>query len=115
MTLGRSSRAAAIAAPGKVLSQPTRNSTASSEWPRTASSALSAMHSRLISEAFIPLVPMEMPSVTTIVLKSTGVPPASSIPRRACSARPRKWMLQGVTLDQVLTIATIGFAIAASS
>ena len=38
------------------------------------------MTSRLISEAFIPSVPMEMPSDTAIVLYSIGVPPADRMP-----------------------------------
>ncbi len=65
-------RARAMAAAGMVLSQPTMQTTPSSWWPSTASSMLSATTSRLISEAFIPGVPIEMPSVTTMVLKSTG-------------------------------------------
>jgi hypothetical protein len=55
-----------------VLSQPTMQTTPSSWWPSIASSMLSATTSRLISEAFMPAVPIEMPSVTTMVLKSTG-------------------------------------------
>ena len=99
MTLGRSSRAAAIAAAGIVLSQPTMNRTASSEWPRTASSAKSAITSRLISEARIPRVPIAMPSVTTIVLNSIAVPPAAAIPRAASCASVRRCMLHGVTFE----------------
>ena len=55
-----------------VLSQPTMQTTPSSWGPSIASSMESATTSREISEAFIPAVPMEMPSVTTTVLKSTG-------------------------------------------
>ena len=55
-----------------VLSQPTMQTTPSSWCPSMASSIESATTSRLISEAFMPAVPIEMPSVTTIVLKSTG-------------------------------------------
>ena len=40
-------------------------------------SAESATHSRLIRLARMPSVPIEIPSVTTMVLKSTGVPPAA--------------------------------------
>ncbi len=61
-----------MAAAGIVLSQPTMQTTPSSWWPSMASSIESATTSRLISEAFMPAVPIEMPSVTTIVLKSTG-------------------------------------------
>jgi hypothetical protein len=61
-----------MAAAGIVLSQPTMQTTPSSWWPSMASSIESATTSRLISEAFMPAVPIEMPSVTTMVLKSTG-------------------------------------------
>jgi hypothetical protein len=114
-TLGRFMRTAAIAAAGMVLSQPTMNRIASSECPRTASSAESAITSRLISDARIPLVPIASPSVTTIVLNSIGVPPASSIPRAACCARSRKCMLHGVTVEKLCTMAISGLASALSS
>ena len=61
-----------MAAAGMVLSQPTMQTTPSSWCPSIASSIESATTSRLISEAFMPAVPIEMPSVTTMVLKSTG-------------------------------------------
>ena len=73
------------------------------------------MISREISDAFMPGVPIAMPSVTTIVLKSIGTPPASRTPRRTCSARSPRCMLQGVTDDQVFTTAISGRAKSSSS
>ena len=108
MTPGISIRARAMAAAGKVLSQPTRITAASSECPRTASSMESAITSREIKEARIPSPPMVMPSETTIVLKSTGVAPPARMPSRTGSANLSRCMLQGVTVDHVFTTAMIG-------
>ena len=49
------------------------------------------MTSRLISDAFIPSVPIVTPSLTAIVLNSIGVPPAARMPALTCSAR-RRWL-----------------------
>ena len=98
-----------------VLSQPTMQTTPSSWCPCTASSMESATTSRLIRDAFMPGVPMLMPSVTTMVLKSTGQPPASRMPRRTSSASRSRCMLHGVTDDQVLTTAIMGRSKSASS
>ena len=54
--------ASAIAPAGIVLSQPTRHTIPSNRWPRATSSIESAMTSRLISEAFMPSVPIDTPS-----------------------------------------------------
>ena len=51
-----------------------------SRWPATTSSIESAITSREISEARIPVVPIETPSETEIVLNSIGVPPAARMP-----------------------------------
>ena len=115
MTVGISSLAAAIAAAGMVLSQPTSSTIASRQWPDTASSIESAMVSREGSEARMPSEPMAMPSVTAIVLNSIGVPPPSITPARTCWARLRRVRLHGDTSDQVCTTATSGLAMAASS
>ena len=85
-----SSRASAIAQPGSVLSQAQRATIASNWYPRAISSIESAMTSRLISEAFIPWVPIVTPSETATVLNSIGVPPAARTPSLMCSARPRR-------------------------
>ena len=86
MTLGRFSRAIAMTIAGMVLSQPEMPTKPSRRWPRTTSSTESATTSRLISEAFMPSVPMAIPSVTLIVLNSIGVPPAARIPSFTFSA-----------------------------
>src|SRR6185437_2288131 len=56
-----------------------------------------------------------MPSVTAMVLNSTGVPPAAQMPSAASRASARKLRLHGLTSDQVCTTATSGFLIASSS
>jgi len=86
MTLGRFRRAMAITIPGMVLSHPEMPTKPSSRWPRTTTSTESATTSRLTSEAFMPSVPMAMPSVTEIVLNSMGVPPAARMPSFTFSA-----------------------------
>ena len=54
------------------------------------------MISRLMSEAFIPSVPIEMPSVTDTVLNSMGVPPAARMPSFTFSASFLWFQLHGV-------------------
>lgn len=115
MQPGTSMRANAMAAAGMVLSHPTRMTTPSRQCPRTASSMESAMVSREISEARMPSEPIEMPSETTTVLKSTGWPPASVTASRTGPARSARCMLQGVTVVQVLTTPIIGLSKSPSS
>ena len=67
------------------------------------------MTSRLMSEAFMPSVPMLMPSVTAMVLNSSGVPPAARMPAFTRSARRRRWKLQGPISVQVLAMPISGF------
>jgi hypothetical protein len=86
-----SRRANAIAAPGPVLSQPKMQTSPSKRWPRATSSIESATTSRLTSDAFMPSVPIETPSLIEIVLNSIGVPPAARIPALTDSAR-RRWL-----------------------
>ncbi len=57
-----------------VLSQPQRATTASKAWAITKSSIESAITSREMSEAFMPSVPMVMPSEIVMVSNSMGVP-----------------------------------------
>src|SRR5262249_9547007 len=59
-------------------------------------------------EAFIPSVPIEMPSDTAMVLYSMGVPPAARIPAFTRSDKRRKWKLQGMTSIQVFATPMIG-------
>ena len=65
---------------GMVLSQPEIVTMPSNMWLRATSSTESAITSRLISEPFMPSVPMVMPSVMEMVFTSMGVPPAARIP-----------------------------------
>ena len=105
-----SSRASAITAPGIVLSQPTRQTRPSSRWPSTTSSIESAITSREISEARIPVVPIETPSETEIVLNSIGVPPAARMPSFTCLASTRWLRLHGIVSIHVVATPTSGFA-----
>src|SRR3954452_9885409 len=98
-----------------VLSQPTMHTSPSSRWPRTTSSIESAITSRETSEARMPSVPIETPSETAIVLNSTGVPPASRIPRRTWRASSRWFQLHGIVSIQVVAMPTSGRASASSS
>ena len=82
--------------PGMVLSQPEIVTRPSNMWLRATSSTESATTSRLISEPFIPSVPIVMPSVMEIVLTSMGVPPAARIPCITFSASFRWFQLQGI-------------------
>ena len=74
-------------------------------WPRTTSSIESATTSRLMSEVFIPSVPIVTPSLMAIVLNSIGVPPAARMPSLTCSASSRWLMLQGIVSIQVVADA----------
>ncbi len=103
-----------MAAPGIVLSQPTRQTTPSRRWPRTTSSIESATTSRLTRLAFIPSVPIDTPSLTEIVLNSIGVPPAARIPSLTCSASRRWLRLHGMVSIQVVATPTSGLARSAS-
>ena len=101
--------------PGIVLSQPDSATTPSNMWPRATSSIESAITSRLTSEAFMPSVPIVMPSEIATVLNSIGVPPAARTPSLTCSARRRRWKLHGIVSVQVLAMPTIGSRRASSS
>ena len=56
----------------------------------------SAITSRLIKDAFMPSVPMEMPSLMEMVFTSIGVPPAARMPAITRCARSRWLKLQGI-------------------
>src|SRR3954462_1912782 len=73
------------------------------------------MTSRDTSDARIPSVPIETPSETAIVLNSTGVPPASMMPRRTWRASSRWFQLHGIVSIQVVAMPTSGRASASSS
>ena len=63
----------------------------------------------------MPSVPIETPSETAIVLNSTGVPPASMIPRRTCRASSRWFQLHGIVSIHDVAIPTSGRESASSS
>ncbi len=54
------------------------------------------MISREMSEAFMPSVPIEMPSLMETVFTSIGVPPAARIPAITCCASARWLKLHGI-------------------
>ena len=74
------------------------------------SSTESAMTSRLTSEARMPSWPMEMPSLTAMVVNSSGNPPASRTPTLDRLARRSSGRLQGVTSFQDDATPTWGLA-----
>ena len=57
-----------------------------------------------------PVVPIETPSETEIVLNSIGVPPAARMPSFTCSASTRWLRLHGIVSIQVVATPTSGFA-----
>jgi hypothetical protein len=90
MSDGTFNRQSAMTVPGMVLSHPDKATTPSKRCPRATSSMESAMTSRLMSDAFMPSVPMEMPSETAMVLYSIGVPPAARMPALTRSDNRRR-------------------------
>ncbi len=92
------------------MSQPTRQTRPSSRWPSTTSSIESAITSREISEARIPVVPIETPSETEIVLNSSGVPPAARMPSFTYRASTRWLRLHGIVSIHVVATPISGFA-----
>ena len=73
------------------------------------------MTSRLMSEVFMPSVPIVTPSLMATVLNSIGVPPASRIPSLTRSARRRWLKLQGMVSTQVWATPTMGLLRSSSS
>ena len=86
--------------PGSDLSQPAKATSASNRSACITHSTESAMISRLTSEARMPSWPIEMPSLTAIVVNSSGKPPAARTPSLARLASRSSGMLQGVTSFQ---------------
>ena len=78
--------------------------------PRTTSSIESVISSRLISDAFMPCVPIETPSETETVLNSIGVPPASRMPAFTRWASSRWLKLHGIVSIHVVATPMIGLA-----
>ena len=115
ITLGTFKRQSAITVPGIVLSHPLTATTASNMWASHTSSIESAITSRLASEAFIPSVPIVIPSEIAIVFSSIGVPPAARMPSLTFAPSARRWKLHGIVSIQVFATATIGLLSASSS
>ena len=99
-----------MTAAGIVLSQPTTQTSPSMRWPRTTSSIESAISSRLISDAFIPSVPIDTPSEIEIVLNSIGVPPAARTPAFTRWASSRWLKLHGIVSIQLVATPISGLA-----
>ena len=70
----------------------------------------SAITSRLISDAFMPSVPIETPSEIEIVLNSIGVPPAARMPSFTRCASSRWFQLHGIVSIHVVATPISGFA-----
>ena len=84
---GTFSLAMAIMQPGIFLSHPATVTKPSMRSPNVTTSIESAMTSRLTREAFIPSVPMDIPSLTVMVPNSNGVPSPCRIPSFAANAK----------------------------
>ncbi len=83
--------------PGSDLSQPAKRDQPSKRSACITVSTESAMTSRDTSEARMPSWPIEMPSLTAIVLNSIGNPPAARTPSLDRLASRSSGMLHGVT------------------
>ena len=94
--------------PGRLLSQPASVTMASKRSACIMHSTESAISSRLTSDARIPSWPMEMPSLTAIVVNSSGNPPASRTPSLARLASRSSGRLHGVTSFQEEATADLG-------
>jgi hypothetical protein len=101
-----STRASAIRAAGVVLSQPTRQISASKSCACVISSIESAITSRDTSDARMPGVPCVWLSDTAMVLNSSGTPPAASTAAAACPASSRWVMLHGIVPVHVEAMPT---------
>ena len=106
---GLSSLAIPIRHPGIFLSHPPIAINPSYPKHPTTVSIESAITSLDTSEYFIPCVPIEMPSDTVIVLKSTPLPPELFIESSTISESLLICILHGVTFAPVDAIPTKGF------
>ena len=82
--------------------------------PNATVSMESAMTSRLTSDAFMPSVPMDIPSLIVIVPNMKGTLFASQTPSFTFFASRSRWTLQGVTSLARLPIATKGLSMSSS-
>ena len=91
-------RPRAMTVPGIVLSQPERAIKPSNIFPIVTNSMESAITSRLTRDAFIPWLPIVIPSEIDTVLNSIGVPPAARTPSFTYLAN--KYMGTGAVLNK---------------
>ena len=96
----------AITQPGMFLSQPGRDILASYHCAPITVSMESAMRSRDCSEKLMPSVPIEIPSLTPMVLKRMPSRPAASTPCFTFAARSRRCMLQVLPSYHMLAMPT---------
>jgi hypothetical protein len=96
--------------PGSDLSQPAKLTNASRRSACITVSTESAITSRLTREARIPSWPIEMPSLTAMVVNSIGKAPAALTPSFARLARRSSGRLHGVTSFQLEATATWGLS-----
>ncbi len=99
-TEGRLILADAISIPGNDLSQPAKLTNASSLSACITASTESAIISLLTRLALIPSCPMEIASLTAIVVNSSGKPPESRTPSLHFFASASRGKLHGVTSFQ---------------
>jgi hypothetical protein len=100
---GISTLAVPISSDGVVLSQPTSSTTPSSGLARIDSST--SIDARLRYSIAVGRISVSPSDITG---NSSGKPPASRMPLRTCSAMTRKWVLHGVSSDQVLQMPITG-------
>src|ERR1700761_4670613 len=106
MSDGRFRRPIAIRQPGMFLSQPGIEMLASYHWADITVSMLSAIMSRDCSEYDIPSVPIEIPSLTPMVLNRIGHNPTEATPSFTFSDSLFRCMLQVFPSYQMLEIPT---------
>ena len=106
---GLFSLAIPIKQPGIFLSHPPMAINPSYPRQPTTVSIESAITSLDTNEYFIPWVPIEIPSDTVIVLKSTPLPPDKLIESSTISDSLFKCILHGVTFAPVEATPTRGF------
>ena len=104
-----------ISAPGIFLSHAATTNKPSMLSPNTTVSIESAITSLLTKEAFIPSVPIDIPSLIVIVPNPKGTRFAALTPDLAAFAIRSKCILHGVTSLAKLAIATNGFSKSSSS
>ena len=104
----------AMTEPGMFLSQPTTATIPSYDIPPITVSIESAIKSLEGNEKRIPGVPIDIPSLTPMVLKIRPTKSASWVPFFISTAKSLRCMLHGFPSYPVLAIPTKGFSKSAS-